>query len=176
VLSIPACCGHSDWIFTLHFSHNRSFLQNLNETHTHKHTQHDDLKTYFSLLPFKCPLVTICTASLTFTNFTFCPHSEFMYSIRISEHTAIVSLYSINWLVCITEAESVYCAVRTGYLNVIPVIIVVTNLNNWQLIVLRNDNRSRHMKFWGQSTGHNPLLLLIIIVMRGRRRWWQRRR
>jgi hypothetical protein len=35
----------------------------------------------------------------------------------ISEQTAIISLYDINWLLFITEAESVYCAVRTGYLN-----------------------------------------------------------
>ena len=34
------------------------------------------------------------------------------------EQTAIISLYSINWLVCITE-ECVYCAVRTGYLYII---------------------------------------------------------
>jgi len=32
---------------------------------------------------------------------------------------AIISLYNINWLVCITETESVYCAVRTGSLHVI---------------------------------------------------------
>jgi hypothetical protein len=37
----------------------------------------------------------------------------------ISEQTAIISLYSIKWLVFVTETESVYCAVRTGYLNVI---------------------------------------------------------
>jgi hypothetical protein len=35
----------------------------------------------------------------------------------ISEQTAFISLYSINWLVFITETECVYCAVRTGYLN-----------------------------------------------------------
>jgi len=35
----------------------------------------------------------------------------------ISEQTAIISLYSINLSVFITEAESVYCAVGTGYLN-----------------------------------------------------------
>ena len=29
-------------------------------------------------------------------------------------------LYSINWLVCITETECVYCAVRTGSLYIIP--------------------------------------------------------
>jgi hypothetical protein len=31
------------------------------------------------------------------------------------EQTAIISLYSINWLVFITETECVYCAVRTEY-------------------------------------------------------------
>jgi len=34
----------------------------------------------------------------------------------ISEQTAIISLYSINWLVFVTERERVYCAVRTGSL------------------------------------------------------------
>ena len=43
----------------------------------------------------------------------------FMYFVWIWEQTEIISLYSINWLVCITETECVYCAVRTGYLNVI---------------------------------------------------------
>jgi len=61
----------------------------------------------------------ICTASLTFTNSTFCPHSVFVCFVWIWEQTAIISLYSINWLVCITETVSVYCAVRTGYLCVL---------------------------------------------------------
>jgi hypothetical protein len=61
-------------------------------------------------------MVTICTTSLTFNNSTFCPHSEFMCFVWISEQTAIISLYNINWLVCITETGSVYCAVRTGCL------------------------------------------------------------
>ena len=65
------------------------------------------------------PVVTIRTASLTFNNSTFCPHSAFMCFVWISEETAIISLYNINWLVCITETESVYCAVRTGYLYTI---------------------------------------------------------
>ena len=46
--------------------------------------------------------------------FTFCPNSVFMCFVWISEQTAIISLYSITWLVCITETECVYCAVRTG--------------------------------------------------------------
>jgi len=52
-------------------------------------------------------------------NSTFYPHSIVMCFVRISEQTAIISLYSINWLVFITETERVYCAVRTGYLYII---------------------------------------------------------
>jgi hypothetical protein len=52
---------------------------------------------------------------------TFCPHSVFMCFVWIWEQTAIISLYSINWLVCITETECVYCAVRTVSLNTIQV-------------------------------------------------------
>ena len=48
-------------------------------------------------------MVTICTASLTFNNSTFCPHSVFMCFVWISEQTVIISLYNINWLVFITE-------------------------------------------------------------------------
>jgi len=39
--------------------------------------------------------------------------------VRIWEQTAIISLYSINWLVFITETKIVYCAVRTGSLCVL---------------------------------------------------------
>ena len=44
-------------------------------------------------------------------------HSAFMCFAWISEQTAIISLYSINLSVFITEAESVFCAVRPGSLN-----------------------------------------------------------
>jgi len=57
-------------------------------------------------------VVTIRTTSLTFTNSTFSPHSVFMCFVWISEQTAIISLYSINLLVFITERGCVYCAVR----------------------------------------------------------------
>ena len=66
-------------------------------------------------------MVTICTSSLTLNNSTFCPHCVFMCFVWISEQTAIISLYSINWLVCITETECVYCAVRTGCKYIIPI-------------------------------------------------------
>jgi hypothetical protein len=52
---------------------------------------------------------------LTFTNCTFCPHSVFVYFVWIWEQTAIISLYSINWLVFITETDCVYCAVRSAH-------------------------------------------------------------
>jgi len=42
-------------------------------------------------------VVTMCTASLTFTNSTLCTHSVFMCFVWISKQTAIISLYSINW-------------------------------------------------------------------------------
>ena len=77
------------------------------------------LPSVFSLLSSlkpSNPVVTTCTTILTFNNSTFCPHSVFMYFVWIWEQTAIISLYSINWLVCITEKECVYCSVRTGYL------------------------------------------------------------
>ena len=61
-------------------------------------------------------MVTICTASLTFSSSTFCPHSVFVCFVWISEQTAIISLYNINWLVFITQTQCVYCAVRTGSL------------------------------------------------------------
>ena len=61
-------------------------------------------------------VVTICTNSLTFNNPTFCPRTVFMCFVWISEQTAIISLYNINWLVFITETQCVYCAVRTGCL------------------------------------------------------------
>jgi len=44
-----------------------------------------------------------------------------MCFVWISEQTAIISLYNINWLIVITETECVYCAVRTGYLVIMVV-------------------------------------------------------
>jgi hypothetical protein len=65
--------------------------------------------------PRKAPIRFIST-SLTLTNPTFCPHSVFICFVWIWEQTAIISLYNINWLVCITETGCVYCAVRAGSL------------------------------------------------------------
>ena len=43
---------------------------------------------------------------------TFCSHSVFMCFVWIWEQTAIISLYSIDWLVFVTETECVNCAVH----------------------------------------------------------------
>ena len=43
-------------------------------------------------------------------------HTVYLCVLCGSENKPIISLYSINWLVCITETECVYCAVRTGSL------------------------------------------------------------
>jgi hypothetical protein len=46
---------------------------------------------------------------ITLYNSTFCPHSVFMCFVWIWEQTAIIFLYTINWLVCITETECLLC-------------------------------------------------------------------
>ena len=59
-------------------------------------------------------MVTICTTRFNIQKLHILPtHTVFMCFVWISEQTAI-----INWLVCITETECVYCAVRTGYLKI----------------------------------------------------------
>jgi len=68
------------------------------------------------------------TTGLTVNNFAFCPHSVFKCFVFIWEQTAIISLYSINWLLFITETECVYCAVRTGSLKKIQGNFTLRNL------------------------------------------------
>jgi hypothetical protein len=68
-------------------------------------------------------VVTICTASLTFNNSTFCPHSVFVCFVWIWEQTAIISLYNIIWLIFITDTECVYCAVRAECSYIIEIIL-----------------------------------------------------
>jgi len=58
-----------------------------------------------------------CTTSFNIQKFRVFAHVTSMCFAWISEQTAIISRYSINWLDFITEEESVYCAVRTGSLN-----------------------------------------------------------
>jgi hypothetical protein len=58
-----------------------------------------------------------------------------MCFVWISEQTAIISLYSINWLVFMTETESVYCAVRAETLRAIQirsVLLLTSRCNHCQ--------------------------------------------
>ena len=59
-------------------------------------------------------VVNICTASLTFSNPTFCPHCVFICLVWIWEQTAIISLYSINWLFFYNR--NAVCSLRGTYL------------------------------------------------------------
>jgi len=76
-------------------------------------------------------VVTICTASGHYMYRQFNSQQFFVLPTQcicflwIWEQTAIISLHNINWLVCITETESVYCAVRTGSLYIIQVMCFV---------------------------------------------------
>jgi len=81
------------------------------------HLQHKLIGFYNRDLTLYSPVVTICTASITFNNCTLWPHTEFMCFVFIWEQTATCATYSINWLVFITQMKSVYSAVRTGSLN-----------------------------------------------------------
>jgi len=60
-------------------------------------------QVFIRVLTLYNQVVTICTASLTFNNSTFCPHSEFMCFVWTWEQTAIIPLHNINWQVFITE-------------------------------------------------------------------------
>ena len=107
--AIPACYGRN-------ITARRKTSVCVRNSQRWNSTLHNTVVTIFTAV------VTICTTSLTFNNPTFCSHSVFMCFVWISEQTAIISLYSINWLVCITERKCVYCAVRTGCSNIIQVI------------------------------------------------------
>ena len=65
---------------------------------------------------------------LTINNSPFCPHSEFICSIWISEQTAIISLHNINRLIFITEKEFAYCAVGTESLYIMQVNLSLTRV------------------------------------------------
>jgi hypothetical protein len=58
------------------------------------------------------------------------PHNVFMCFVWTSEKTAISSLYSINWLVFITEKECVYCAVRAVSISIMRVKHVTFELSH----------------------------------------------
>ena len=89
-----------------------------------------------------------------------------MCFVWIWEQTAIISLYSINWMVCITETECVYCAVRTGSLYIFQVMCFVWIWEQTAIISLYNINwlvciTETECVYWVVRTGS----LYIIQVM-----------
>jgi len=71
------------------------------------------------ILTLHCLLVTLRTANFWHIKILRSAHTAvFMCFVWISEQTAIISLYSINWLAFITETKCVYCAVRIGSLTI----------------------------------------------------------
>ena len=84
-----------------------------------------DLRTNSDYFTVQHWLVGFCIWDGVFTaryvqHSTFCPHIVFMCFVWIWEQTAIISLYSIDWLVFITETECVHCAVRSTF-YVLPI-------------------------------------------------------
>jgi hypothetical protein len=90
-------------------------IQNTVNTSTHitKTPAHYKTHTYTHPHLTKC----IYTSSFNIKKILCSAHKAFTCFVWIWEQTAIISLYSINFSVFVTQAESVYCAVRTGSLN-----------------------------------------------------------
>jgi len=82
-------------------------------------------KTYGTQNPFKALKSFYTSLGLTLEISTFCQRSVFMYFV-FCERIAISSLYSINWLVSITQRECVYCAVRAKSLNIFQIIHILS--------------------------------------------------
>ena len=58
-----------------------------------------------SLNPLKSQWLLYVPPGLTLSNSQFCPRSVCVCVFCADLRTAIISLYSINWMVCITETE-----------------------------------------------------------------------
>jgi hypothetical protein len=72
-----------------------------------------------------------------------------MCFVWISEQPAIISLHSINWLVCVTETVCVYCAVRTGCLCFVCISeqteIISLYIINWLVCITETECLLRGM-------------------------------
>jgi len=115
-------------------------------------------------LTLQSTVVTLCTARLTFNNSTLCPHSVFMYFVWIWEQTAIISLYSINWLVCIKETESVYCAVRTGSLSLSLSLSLSIYIYIYIYIYMYNSGYSVSSEGYGIAKVNLPIMSPVVTI------------
>ena len=67
-----------------------------------------------------------------------------MCFVWIWEQTAIISIYIINWLVCITETECVYCAVRNGSLYILHFYSGIERVDKEEMMS-RHNNEDREI-------------------------------
>ena len=95
-------------------------------------------------------------------NSTFCSHSVFMCFVWISEQTAIISLYSINFPGFKTEAESVYCSVRNGSLNQSDTV--------WYLKAQLQKKVQGKLKN-SLSKKKTSLSILLLLILHWKRQW-----
>jgi hypothetical protein len=111
--------------------------------------------------PFQVRWLLYVPPGLTCSNSAFCPHSVFMCFVWISEQTAIISLYSINWLVFIAETECVYCTVRTESLRISQVDLSSYRTPNCDSAV------TVHHQVWMKcvTVGYLCIFLSFIIVL-----------
>ena len=70
-----------------------------------------------------------------------------MCFVWISEQTVIISLYNINWLVCITETQCVYCAVRTGSLCMLQFNVILYRINSGCYFVTTSKRATQQFAF-----------------------------
>jgi hypothetical protein len=54
-----------------------------------------------------------------------------MCFVWVWKQTAIISLHSMNWLVCIMETECVYCAVWTNVYNSLYITLLIQAVTIW---------------------------------------------
>jgi hypothetical protein len=107
---------------------------------------------------------------LTFTNSTFCPHSVFMCFVWISEQTAIICLYSINWLVFITH--SVMIRLRTDQMCTylfVHYVIRYLKTRMWKRFSSQCSPTSRYQKC--ESVLKVPRLCPLVLLVRATCRW-----
>ena len=82
--------------------------------HNQKESHKPSAKWILILWPFKAQWLLYALPNSAFRNYSFCPQNKVTCCVRFYEQTAIISPYSINWLVFITE-ECASCEVRTEF-------------------------------------------------------------
>ena len=90
-----------------------------------------------------------CAVGTGSLNSVFCPHNAFMCFVWISEQTAIISIYSLNLPVFITEPNCVYWAVRPGSLNQTDTVSYLKGeMSDGRCLILISDIKVKVMTRW----------------------------